>query len=545
MTQRFHSVRPLWRRPRRIGHPARRLYGARVRRRSRVPPLYPSGRSSRWPASSRQQGLHWSSLCPGADRLQRRRLRAAVPHPQLQGRACPATRSASLASAAILRSTRGQLRHQHQLAVLRRRDHHELSQPDGGADDAELRLAPPPAWPSRLPSLAAFAAQRRHDPRQLLGRPDPRHASTCCCRCSIVAALAVRRQGVLQTLAAYVERDHARRRQADHRAGPRRLPGRDQAARHQRRRLLQRQLRAPVREPDRAGQLPGDAARSWRSRRRWPSPSARWSATRGRAGRCSPLWACCSSPASPASTGPRSGAATRLQRAQWRADAGNMEGKEVRFGVGGSALVGRGHDRRLATAAVNAMHDSFTPLGGLMPLLNIAARRSACSAASASGLYGMLAASSILAVFLAGLMVGRTPEYLGKKIEAREVKLAVLALLILPLVILGFGALSAVHACRQLARAALESGPARPLRDALCLQLGHGQQRLGLRRPHRQHALVQRHARPRHAVRPLRLHRPDARHRRLAGRTRRPRPPPPARSRPTGRSSSPCSSASS
>ncbi len=120
---------------------------------------------------------------------------------------------------------------------------------------------------------------------------------------------------------------------------------------------------------------------------------------------------------------------------------GNMEGKEVRFGTAMSALyavVTTG----LSCGAVNAMHDSFTPLGGLVPLVMIQLGE-VLPGGTGSGLYGMLV-FAVVAVFIAGLMVGRTPEYLGKKIEAKEMKLAMLALLILPLSILGFAAAAAV-----------------------------------------------------------------------------------------------------
>ena len=119
--------------------------------------------------------------------------------------------------------------------------------------------------------------------------------------------------------------------------------------------------------------------------------------------------------------------------------AGNMEGKEVRFGTAMSALyavVTTG----LSCGAVNAMHDSFTPLGGLVPLVMIQLGE-VLPGGTGSGLYGMLV-FAVVAVFIAGLMVGRTPEYLGKKIEAKEMKLAMLALLILPLSILGFAAVA-------------------------------------------------------------------------------------------------------
>ena len=120
---------------------------------------------------------------------------------------------------------------------------------------------------------------------------------------------------------------------------------------------------------------------------------------------------------------------------------GNMEGKEIRFGQAMSALfvaVTTG----LSCGAVNAMHDSLTPLGGLVPMFLIQLGE-VLPGGVGSGLYGMIV-FAILSVFIAGLMVGRTPEFLGKKIEAREMKLAMLAVLILPLAILGFTAVSAM-----------------------------------------------------------------------------------------------------
>jgi K+-transporting ATPase ATPase A chain len=122
-------------------------------------------------------------------------------------------------------------------------------------------------------------------------------------------------------------------------------------------------------------------------------------------------------------------------------DGGNMEGKEVRFGIANSALFAT-VTTDASCGAVNAMHDSFTPLGGLVPLFNIQLGEIIVGGVGA-GLYGMLL-FAIVAVFVAGLMVGRTPEYLGKKIEAKEVKMAMLAILILPLSILGFTAIATV-----------------------------------------------------------------------------------------------------
>jgi potassium-transporting ATPase potassium-binding subunit len=121
--------------------------------------------------------------------------------------------------------------------------------------------------------------------------------------------------------------------------------------------------------------------------------------------------------------------------------AGNMEGKEVRFGVAASTLFAT-VTTDASCGAVNSMHDSYTPLGGLVPLVNIQLGEVIFGGVGA-GLYGMLV-FVLLAVFLAGLMVGRTPEYLGKKIEAREMKLAVLYILIFPLLILGLSAWAAV-----------------------------------------------------------------------------------------------------
>src|SRR5476649_2923679 len=127
--------------------------------------------------------------------------------------------------------------------------------------------------------------------------------------------------------------------------------------------------------------------------------------------------------------------------AQLGIDGGNMEGKEVRFGIANSALFAT-VTTDASCGAVNTMHDSLTPLGGLVPLFNIQLGEIIFGGVG-SGLYGMLL-FAIISVFVAGLMVGRTPEYLGKKIEAKEVKMAMLAVLILPLSILGFSAIATV-----------------------------------------------------------------------------------------------------
>jgi K+-transporting ATPase ATPase A chain len=121
---------------------------------------------------------------------------------------------------------------------------------------------------------------------------------------------------------------------------------------------------------------------------------------------------------------------------------GNMEGKEVRFGIVASALFAV-VTTAASCGAVNAMHDSFTALGGMIPLINMELGEIVVGGVGA-GLYGMLL-FVIVTVFVAGLMVGRTPEYVGKKIEAREVKMAMLAILILPLMMLGWTAIAVVY----------------------------------------------------------------------------------------------------
>jgi K+-transporting ATPase ATPase A chain len=135
-------------------------------------------------------------------------------------------------------------------------------------------------------------------------------------------------------------------------------------------------------------------------------------------------------------------------------DAGNMEGKEVRLGVGNAALWAEA-TTAASNGSVNAMHDSFSPLGGMVAMLNIELGEVVFGGVGV-GLTGMLLLV-IVTVFLAGLMVGRTPEYLGKKIEAREVKLAALTLLVMPIGVLAISALSIVVGAGQ--SAILNPGP--------------------------------------------------------------------------------------
>jgi K+-transporting ATPase ATPase A chain len=118
-----------------------------------------------------------------------------------------------------------------------------------------------------------------------------------------------------------------------------------------------------------------------------------------------------------------------------------MEGKEVRFGVADSALFAT-VTTDASCGAINSWHDSYTPIGGMVPMVNIALGEVIFGGVGA-GLYGILV-MTILTVFIAGLMVGRTPEYLGKKIEGREMKLAMLYVLVFPLIILGLAAWASV-----------------------------------------------------------------------------------------------------
>ena len=130
------------------------------------------------------------------------------------------------------------------------------------------------------------------------------------------------------------------------------------------------------------------------------------------------------------------------QRVTAMQPGGNMEGKEVRFGIANTALWAT-VTTDASCGAINGWHDSFTPLGGMVPLVNIMLSEVIFGGVGA-GMYGMLI-YVVLAVFIAGLMVGRTPEYLGKKIEAYDVKMAMLVVLVFPLVILVFTAISSVN----------------------------------------------------------------------------------------------------
>ena len=165
---------------------------------------------------------------------------------------------------------------------------------------------------------------------------------------------------------------------------------------------------------------------------------------------------------------------------------GNMEGKEVRFGIANSALWAT-VTTDTSCGAINSWHDSFTPIGGMVPLANIMLSEVVFGGVG-SGMYGMLI-YIILAVFIAGLMVGRTPEYLGKKIEAYDVKMAMLVVLIFPLLILGFSAISAVYSLGT--SSILNPGPHGLSEILYAFTFTGGQQRFRLRRINHEYALVQ------------------------------------------------------
>ena len=192
---------------------------------------------------------------------------------------------------------------------------------------------------------------------------------------------------------------------------------------------------------------------------------------------------------------------------------GNMEGKETRFGIVNSALWATA-TTSASNGSVNSMHDSFTPLGGLVPMWLIQLGEVIFGGVG-SGLYGMLM-FAIVAVFVAGLMIGRTPEYLGKKIEAFEIKMASIAVLVPTLCVL-VGTAIAVMVDAGKAGVA-NPGDARLFRDPLRLLVGGQQQRQRVCGTLRQHAVLQHGPRARDVLRPLLGHRPGARDRGLARR---------------------------
>ena len=194
------------------------------------------------------------------------------------------------------------------------------------------------------------------------------------------------------------------------------------------------------------------------------------------------------------------------------AGGGNYEGKEVRFGPATSGLFAA-TTTGTSTGAVIAAHDSFTPGGGAVPLVNMMLGEVSPGGVGA-GLYGMLI-FALLSVFIAGLMVGRTPEYLGKKIQGPEMKLITLYILAMPIIVLVLIGISVVMDTSQGLDPQL--GSSRAHRGRLRLHVGRQQQRLGIRGPDGQHRLVQHDARPRDARRPVPAHRARPGPRRIAG----------------------------
>ena len=362
--------------------------------------------------------------------------------------------------------------------------------------------------------VRGFARSAADDDRQFLGRSDPRRRSTSCCRSSIVVALVFVALGVPQTLAGSVDATTLEGAKQTISLGP-----------------VASQEAIKELGTNGGGFFNANSAHPFENPSAWSNMleiwallldpgrvrarlRPRWSATCARAARSSSPWAIL--------------LVVGVGVVYWAEASGNplltALGVDPSLGQHG----GQGGPLRpgdvapcsptattgTSTGAVNAMHDSLTPLGGLVPMFNLLA---GCiwPGGVGSGLYGFLVVA-VIAVFIAGLMVGRTPEYLGKKIEAREMKLAMFAVLIYPLVVLGFS--RRVRPAADRARQPQQQRPARPVRDPLRLRLDQRQQRLGLRRPQRQHALVQHDARPRDAARPLRLRHPRAGDRRLARR---------------------------
>ena len=293
--------------------------------------------------------------------------------------------------------------------------------------------------------VRGFARHGSDDHRQCLGRPHSCHAlrvAAYLCDWGVVSRIArcptdPWRPG---------QCEHLGRGDTDHCARAGRIAGGDQAPQWRRRRLLQRQFGTSVRKSDGAhqsfemllifligaaltntfGRMVGDERQGW-----------------SLFGAMMVLFAVglCVVYSAEASGNPHFAKLGIDQAAGPLQAGGNMEGKEVRFGIAGSALFAN-VTTASADGAVNAMHDSFTPLGGGMVMANMMLDE-VIVGAPGSGLFGMLL-FALVAVFVAGLMVGRTPEYLGKKIQSAEVKMAVLALLVVPATILVLTSVAAV-----------------------------------------------------------------------------------------------------
>ena len=289
----------------------------------------------------------------------------------------------------------------------------------GGDGRADPRARPAPGSARSATSGSTSSARR----------------SASCCRsrsCSRSCSLAT---GVIQNTHGFTDVHTVAGATQKIPGGPNASHGVDQAARHERRRLLQRQLRAPVLEPDRLQRLPRALRDPRSSRSRSRSRSGGWSRTSARATRCSRSWSCIwlgvqpRSRSSPRSSGnPKLDARGVTQTVTATSPGGNARGQ-------GGALRARRRRRSwcasttgTSNGSVNSMHDSYTPLGGMTCLVHMKLGEISPGGVGV-GLNGLLVLV-ILAVFIAGLMVGRTPEYLGKKIQAAEVKLVVLYILV-------------------------------------------------------------------------------------------------------------------
>ena len=185
--------------------------------------------------------------------------------------------------------------------------------------------------------------------------------------------------------------------------------------------------------------------------------------------------------------------------------AGNLEGKETRFGIAESGLFAT-ITTLASCGAVNSMHDSFMPLGGFVPLWNMMLGEVVFGGVG-TGLYGMLV-FAVMAVFIAGLMIGRTPEYLGKKIEAFDMKMVSLAILITPILVLAGTAIAATTAAGVAGIA--NPGPHGFSEILYAFTSAANNNGSAFAGPVGQYALLQRHARGRHVARPLRRHRAGA-----------------------------------
>src|SRR6516165_5588210 len=435
--------RAVWRDRHRDHEAVWRLHVPRVRRRADV--SEPAAASDRAPyllvlRRRRDRGAALAYLCglDGASRSRRLRHALRARAPAMVSAVQPARAGRGRASAGVQHL--GELRHQHELAVLRTRDHDGLPRPDGGAHGPQFRLG-----------RCRHSTGDRFDPRlrpargerswQFLGRYHPLHALHPAADFSgrkPVPRLA-RRAAEPGCLCRYFGGG-----QADDRPGTGRLAGGDQGSRHQRRRLLQCELRPSLREPDSPHQPRSDAVAD--RDRRGADQRARPHGERrapGLGDLCRDgypaLYRCDDRLLVRIA---RQSCLRRVQRRFHveRSAGGGQHGRQGgRFGITPSALFATVTTD--AGGAVDAMHDSFLPLGGTVLIVNMALGEVTFGGVG-SGLYGMLA-FAIVTMFVAGLMVGRMPEYLGKKLEAREVKMTMLSLLSYSLSILGCTALAA------------------------------------------------------------------------------------------------------